>query len=98
MDANFAESEAQRIRKRLVRLITSVVVIFFILIDARQRNPGVPLFQKPLSVDVLDIFSTSEDVEQYAAVVQLLKESLWARIIALDQYSSDPTRKSEHVF
>ena len=59
-------------RKRLLRLITSVVVIFFILIDARQRNPGVPLYTKPLSADILDVFSTSEDVQEYAAAVQLL--------------------------
>ena len=98
MDVNLGESEEQRMRKRLLRLITSVVVIFFILIDARQRNPGVPLYQKPLSADVLDVFSTSDDAQEYAAAVQLLKESLWARIIALDQYSSDPIRKSEQVF
>ena len=90
--------EAARKRTRLLSLLSSVIVVFIILIDSRQRNPGVPLFQRAISPQVRDIFSTSNDIEEYAAAVQVFQESLWARIIALDQYSTDATRKSEQPF
>lgn len=90
-----AANEFQNRRKRLLSLITSVVVIIVILIDTRQQNPGVPLYHKP---SLLGKFSTSDDIVELASAVQLLKENRWARIIALDQYSSDPTRKSEQPF
>ena len=93
-----AANELQNRRKRLLSLITSVVVIIVILIDTRQQNPGVPLYQKPYPISLLEKFSTSDDIVELASAVQLLKENLWARIIALDQYSSDPTRKSEQPF
>ena len=87
-----------RKRKRLLSLLSSAIVVFIILIDSRQRNPGVPLFQRAISPQVRDSFSTSNDVEEFAAAVQTFQGSLWARIIALDQYSTDATRKSEQPF
>ena len=97
MDVAFA-NELQNRRKRLLSLITSVVVIIVILIDARQQNPAVPLYQKPYPTVLFETFSTSDDIIELAAAIQLLKENLWKRIIALHQYSSDPTRKSGQPF
>lgn len=90
--------EAARKRKRLLSLLSSVIAVFIVLIDSRQKNPGVPVFQRAISPQVRDIFSTSNDIEEFAAAVQVFQESLWARIIALDQYSTDATRKSEQPF
>ena len=90
--------EAARKRKHLLSLLSSVIVVFIILIDSRQKNPGVPLFQRAISPQVREIFSTSNDIEEFAAAAQVFLESLWARIIALDQYSTDATRKSEQPF
>jgi DDE superfamily endonuclease len=92
------EIEALEMRKRLVRIVTSVIVLFFTLLQSRRENTGVPLFQRPLSPLILQTFLTSEDIDECAPAIQLFKESLWARIIALDQYAADPTRKSEQPF
>ena len=67
-------SEAARKRKHLLGLLSSVIVIFIILIDSRQRN--LSLFQRAISPDVGRIFSTSNDLEEFAAAVQTFKESL----------------------
>ena len=98
LDDDFGASEAARKRKRLLGLLSSVIVIFIILIDSRQKNPGVPLFQRAISPHVSRIFSTSNDMEEIEGAVKTFEESLWARIIALDQYSSDATRISEQPF
>ena len=98
LDDDFGASEAARKRKRLLGLLSSVIVIFIILIDSRQKNPGVPLFQRAISPHVSRIFSTSNDMEELEGAVKTFEESLWARIIALDQYSSDATRISEQPF
>ena len=60
LDDDFGASEAARKRKRLLGLLSSVILIIIILIDSRQRNPGVPLFQRAISPDVSRIFSYFE--------------------------------------
>ena len=79
MDNDLAESEALKKRKRLLKLITSVVVIFFILIAAREQNPGVPLYQKPLGSHILDVFSDSDDIEEYEKAAQV-SATIWAYV------------------
>ena len=94
-----AHDDALRKRKCLITIVTSMIFLFVILLDARQKCPGIPLFQKPLPQHVINgLLNSADDFEDFKSSVRILEENLWARIIALDQYSADATRKSEQPF
>ena len=88
-------AERLRKRKRLVTIVTSIVLLFVVLLEARRNCSGVPLNLKPLPRDMITEVS---DIIDEDAAARILEQSLWARIIALDQYSVDATRKFEQQF
>lgn len=94
-DDDIEANEALRKRKRLLTIVTSIVLLFVVLLEARRNCSSVPLYLKPLSHDMITEISDTDDVDSAA---RILEQSLWARIIALDQYSADATRKSEQPF
>ena len=94
-----ADNDALRKRKCLITIVTSMVFLFVILLDTRQQRPGVPLYQKPLPQHVINgLLDDANDFVDFKSSVRIFEESLWARIIALDQYSADATRKSKQPF
>ena len=78
LDADLDAEAALCNRKRLVIIVTSMVFLFVTLLDARQKCPGVPLLQKPLPLNFSDSFYTSDNIEEYASSVEILRQNLWA--------------------
>ena len=74
-------AERLRKRKRLVTIVTFIVLLFVVLLEARRNCSGVPLYLKPLPHDMISEIS---DTDEGAATAKIHEQSLWAHIIALD--------------
>ena len=82
-------------RKRVLRVICGVLVVMNVFMIFQKQGPILPLYASSLLIDAPEdeecedgIFSTAKKFQQ----------DVWTRIIAIDEYSIDPTRKSEHSF
>ena len=63
-------AERLRKRKRLVTIVTSTVLLFVVLLEARRNCSGVPLYLKPLPRDMITEVSDTVDVDAAARILE----------------------------
>lgn len=65
-DDDVEANEALRKRKRLLTIVTSIVLLFVVLLEARRNCSSVPLYLKSLSHDMITEISDTDDVDSAA--------------------------------
>jgi hypothetical protein len=92
------EVEDDGIRRKVVKVISAVVIIFKIFLAMQQRDSIQPIFMSPILADLVEMFQSEEYDDEIFIPAKKFQQDLWARIIAIEEYCVDPTRKSEQSF
>jgi hypothetical protein len=82
-------------RKRLIGVICGLIIVMNIVLFGHGIDSIQYLFTEVIS-DTSEGYGELDDEDLVQA--RIFEESLWARIIAIDQFCTDPTRKSEQCF
>ena len=97
--ANEAAANAE-LRKRFISVICGINIVMNLFVMSQKREPILPEFLSPLIIDLAGTANcedTSCDDAVFAAATKF-QQNLWNRIIAIDLFCIDPTRKSEQSF
>lgn len=89
-----------RLRKRVVSVICGIIIVMNLFVMSQKREPILPEFLSPLIIDLAGT-ANSEDIgcdDAVFAAATKFQQNLWNRIIAIDLFCIDPTRKSEQSF
>lgn len=94
-EANNVEA-GNGLRKRLITIICGIVTVMQIFMNMKSEDP----ISTPSSVFDLRDSVLNEDGEEESAFVPAMKfqRDMWARILAIDMFCTDPTYKSEQPF
>lgn len=84
------------LQRKIITVICAVVIIFNIFLDMQQRDSALPIFIPPSILDLSEMFQI--DGDEIFLPAKKFQQDLWARIIAIDEFCVDPTRKSEQSF
>ena len=85
-------------RKRVCNIIAGIIIIMNLLIILQKKDPILLTLTTPSSLDLADTFLTDDFEDERFLPAKKFMEELWSRIIAVDEFSVDPTRKSEQPF
>lgn len=86
---------AVRLRRRIFAMIISLIIVMDIFMLSRNQGPIVP--QSVLQHFPFLEANDEEQNENFQPAIRF-QNDVWARIIAIDQFSVDPTRRSEQPF
>ena len=86
------------LRRRVFNIIAGVIIIMNLLMILQKKDPILHTLVAPSSFDLADAFLTDDFEDDCFLPAKKFMEQLWARIIAIDEFSVDPTRKSEQSF
>lgn len=89
-----------RLRKRVVSVICGIIIVMNLFVMSQKREPILPEFLSPLIIDLAGTANCEDngcDDAVFAAATKF-QQNLWNRIIAIDLFCIDPTRKSEQSF
>ena len=89
-----------RLRKQVVSVICGIIIVMNLFVMSQKREPILPEFLSPLIIDLAGT-ANSEDIgcdDAVFAAATKFQQNLWNRIIAIDLFCIDPTRKSEQSF
>ena len=85
-------------RRRVCNITAGVIIIMNLLMILQKIDPILHSLVAPSSFDLADAFLTDEFEDDCFLPAKKFMEQLWARVIAIDEFSVDPTRKSEQYF
>ena len=85
-------------RKKVVRVVCAVIIIFNVFLSTQRRDLVLPTFFSPSVIDLSAMFQSDDYDDEIFSPAKKFQQDLWARIIAIDQFCADPTRKSEQPF
>ena len=85
-------------RKRVYNIIAGVIIIMNLFMILLKKDPILLALTTSSSFDMADAFLTEEFEDERFLPAKKFMEELWARIIAIDEFSVDPTRESEQPF
>ena len=85
-------------RKKVVKVICAVIIILNVFLSIQRKDPILPTFMSPSIIDLSAMFQSDDYDDVIFLPAKKFQQDLWARIIAIDQFCVDPTRKSEQPF
>lgn len=85
-------------RKKVVKVICAVIIIFNVFLSIQRRDPILPTFVSLSLIDLSAMFQSDEFDDEVFLPAKRFQQDMWARIVAIDQFCVDPTRKSEQPF
>ena len=88
------------LRKRVISMICGIIIFMNLFMISQKREPILQEFLTPFINDLagtVNCDDTDCDDAVFAAAAKF-QQNLWNRIIAIDLFCIDPTRKSEQLF
>ena len=70
-------------RKKVVRVVCAVIIIFNVFLSIQRRDPVLPTFFSPSVIDLSAMQSDDYD-DKIFLPAKTFQQDLWARIIAID--------------
>jgi hypothetical protein len=101
LDADEIEAVAdvnEPFRKKVIIAICAVMFTVILMVSIQAKDPALPIFESSPIIDPSVMFQNDEFDDETFLPAKLFQQDIWARIIAIDEFCVDPTRKSEQQF
>ena len=86
------------LRKKILNVIRILITGFNIFMTMQDNDSKLPIIAPPSAFELSKIFQTDEYDSEIFLPAKQFQQDLWARIIAIDEFCIDPSRKSEQSF
>ena len=86
------------LRRRLISVICGLLTVMHISMGTKSIEPVRQPYAPSIEFDMREICNEDGEVDEVSLPAIKLQRDLWARIIAIDMYCVDSTRKSEQPF